>query len=574
MPKNARRKEEAPRPDDFWSSTQQIARLPTTTAISEMWIGLEPTFSSRKTVELWQALAVDAEGEVEFFSKPAVLKKQRTLAKRIRDTYREALEEGDDAAVFESVTLEKAIDPWGVERRELEFRCSGDGEFEVKVGLDPETFEFNLKPVPLLWLYETRFVRFLQKFVWDASEASGLQASMAHGGGQFSLSAKTFLTGSLLADDIASRLDHPELSTWILDFPNPDDRAFRATRARKTAFESALTCYWAGGFHPGAIGTRTVGHALLDRGFGAASHPPPGLMDPARGPIGEADIVFRNNFAFSRAIRSGVQGVDPGYWQSVTPDEDGYKPSQIARYSEANAHRIQVAGERHVKSGEILSPDRIPEFDEPLVPAHLYDEASWEIRGQMARTSADDFVEAVLLDVHHAAWLASRPHVSVRASILQDQLHGDAVHVLRQRDSKRLGKLRRAARKANIEASGGAFRSDWIEPEALFWAAWKVLDETERAAIASEAISGFVERVENAAMHDPRATRTDPMEAHRHRIHPLLWKALDDRPDTASPVVRREHERAREDGEALDAKRPQWSVTDQKPPWHTSGRKS
>ena len=61
-------------------------------------------------------------------------------------------------------------------------------------------------------------------------------ASMAHGGGQFSFSAKTYMQGSLLADDIAHRLDHPELSTWVLDYPNCDDRAFRASKARAAAF--------------------------------------------------------------------------------------------------------------------------------------------------------------------------------------------------------------------------------------------------------------------------------------------------------------------------------------------------
>ena len=75
----------------------------------------------------------------------------------------------------------------------------------------------------------------------------GLSPSIAHGGGQFSLSAKTFLTGSLLADDIADKLNHPELATWIMDWPNPDDRAFRATR-RATARRSGTSsnAYWAG----------------------------------------------------------------------------------------------------------------------------------------------------------------------------------------------------------------------------------------------------------------------------------------------------------------------------------------
>lgn len=568
MPKHDLQETDTQREPSFWTSTQEIAKQPTTTAISEMWVGLEPTFSSRKTVKLWRKMAVDPEGEVAFFSEPTVLRKQRKLANRIRDSYRAAVEEGDDACMFDAVRTQKAVDPWGVERRELEFRQEDDCEFEVKVGIDPETYEFNLKPVPLLWLYEPRFVRFLQQFVWDSSEATGLAPSIAHGGGQFSFSAKTYLTGSLLADDVASRLDHPELSTWILDYPNPDDRAFRATRARKAAFEAVLASYRAGGFHPKAIGRLTVANAILDRGFAASPNPPAGLMEPARGPIGSAEDVFRTNFAFARCMRVRAQGVDPGYWQSVSMEEDGYRTDQIPRYSEANAHRIQIAGERHVKSGEVLCEDRIPEFDALLERSHLYDEASWEIRGQMARTSAADFVDAVLLDVHHAAWLKENPHVIPRASILQDQLHGEAIAVLQQRDPKRLGKLRKKAREANLAASEGRIRSDWIEPEVLFWAAWDVLPSADRAAIASEAILGFLERVENAATQDPRpGAGDDPMERHRHRIHPVLWDAIAAHPHDAPKEVRWESGIWRDQREALEARRPQWSVVDKNPPW-------
>ena len=73
--------------------------------------------------------------------------------------------------------------------------------------------------------------------------------------------------------------------------------------------------------------------------------------------------------------------------------------------------------------------------------------------------------------------------------------------------------------------------TDWIEPETLFWAAWRVLPAGEKADLAREAIGGFVERVEQAAAMDPRPEATDdPMEWHRHRIHPLLWEALESAP--------------------------------------------
>src|SRR6185503_6246165 len=118
-------------------------------------------------------------------------------------------------------------DPWRVERANLRFSGEDGGPaFEVRFGLDPETFEFSIKPVPLAWLYDGCFVRFLSLCVWGVAEECGLDVSMGHGGGQFSLSAKTFLQGSLLADDIATKLNHPELSTWIFGFPESDARAF------------------------------------------------------------------------------------------------------------------------------------------------------------------------------------------------------------------------------------------------------------------------------------------------------------------------------------------------------------
>jgi hypothetical protein len=122
--------------------------------------------------------------------------------------------------------------------------------------------------------------------------------------------------------------------------------------------------------------------------------------------------------------------------------------------------------------------------------------------------------------------------------------------------------LKKEARKANLAASSGRIKSDWIEPETLFWASWHALSGGERAELAKEAISGFLEHVENAASKDPRKP-PDPMEAHRHRIHPLLWKAARDLPLDAEREARLFRER---EDEYL-ARRPKWSVTKAKPPW-------
>ncbi len=230
--------------------------------------------------------------------------------------------------------------------------------------------------------------------------------------------------------------------------------------------------------------------------------------------------MFQTNFAFGRAVRLQAQNVHPGYWQSAHPDEDGYRPDQIMRYSEGNLNRLQIVGELHVKSGKVLEAEKAPELDAPLELALLTTEASWENRGQMSRTSARDFVEALLLDVHHAQYLQAHPHVAVKDSLLQDQILGDAEETLKRHGgATTLARLHREARELNLEASRGRMNTDWIEPETLFWAAWRVLPAGEKAALAREAIGGFLERVEQAAAMDPRpeaAERPDGVASPSH----------------------------------------------------------
>lgn len=533
---------------------------------------MEPTFSNKKAVRKWARMAAKKGGEDAYFVDAYMLRIQRKVAHEIHKEYLARRQKKDSACIFDRVELERGVDQWKVERHNLVFSWSKRSKetFEVRFGLDPETFEFSIKPVPIAWLYEADFVRFLQRFVWDVPRRHGLSASIAHGGGQFSLSAKTFMRGSLLADDIATRLDHPELSTWIMDYPNPDGRAFRATARRLRAFDSVLEAYWLGAFHPRALGVLTVENAFLDRGFAPAFEAPPGSMRDERGPEGGERDVFQTNFAFGRAVRLAAQSVHPGYWQSAHPDQDGYRPDQIMRYSEGNLNRLQIAGELHVKSGKVLDKKDVPELDAPLDIDMLYDEASWENRAQMSRTTADDFVEAVLLDVHHAMYLIKHPHVRVRSSLAQDQLMAQGVETLARVAPKVLARLRTGARRSNLEASGGRIKTDWIEPETLFWSVWKHLPLGEQAAIACEAVEGFLDRVHQAASEDPRhdASR-DPMEAHRHRIHPVLWRTLERERGVLDQHadVRAEWDAWRADRKKYLARRPVWSVTNARAPW-------
>jgi hypothetical protein len=555
------------------------------------WCGMAPTFTNRKALRLWTKFSATGtdEDELRFFEHPYMQGMAKRATKTMQKKYRAALRRGEPWCLFDTVERAEDVDQWGIERQNLHFRSSGeDRAFTVRLGLDPETWEFSIKPVPLVWLYDARFVRFLQELVFDVPGELGLLPSIAHGGCQFSLSAATYMTGSLLCDDIADKFNHPELSTWIFDYPNCDDRCFRATKERRAAYQRIIDQYWSGAFHPGATGRLTVENAILDRGFYPAAMPPPGLMARPGGPIGSDAEIFQTNFAFGRAVRHYAQNIHPGYWQGAHPDSLGYRPDQIMRYSEGNLNRLRIHGELHVKSDTVLDGKQVPEFHAPLALEQLYHEASWENRAQYGRTSARDFVEAILHDVHRAEYLRRHPGVQPRPSLLQDQLLGEAAETLVHHGAAaRLEELRLASRKSNLEESGGRIKSDFIEPEQLFWAAWQALPRREQAAIGREVINQFVRRVEEAAECDPRRTGevrdgydpgegvaegSSPMVWHRHRFHPLLTAALlaEKSVLTAAEPAQRELVALQAEPERYLTRRPPWSSGKSSPPWEPS----
>ncbi len=560
-------------PPDPMTAVLPMFRLPEMTGFDDAWVGMEPTFQTKKSVNLWAKLSATEEGEDEYFKNDYMLQTQKDVAKAIQKKYRQWRDKSHPFCMFEKVERHADLDQWRVRRQNLLFHWADRGlePFEVRFSIDPETFEYSIKPVPLAWFYDARFVGFLEEFLWRTPMDMGLQPSIAHGGAQFSFSAKSFLGGSLLADVIASRLNHPELAIWVMDQPNCDDRSFRATRRRYQAFRDMLEQYWRGAFHPRAIGTLTVENAYTDRGFEPAANPAKGLVEPGKGPVGSPDEIFQTNFAFGRALRLRAQDVHPGYWQAAHPLEEGYRPDQIMRYSEGNLNRLQIAGELHVKSGKVLNPDRVVELDTPLTMRLLYEECSWEIRAQMGRTSARDFVEALLLDVHHAKYLQQHPHEHVVESLLQDQVLMDGERVLEKHAPKNvLEQLRSEARTANLDMSRQRIKSDWIEPENLVFPAWGALPIKERAAIAREVVNRFTEYVQKAASVDLRPeTSGDPMEWHRHRIHPSIWTALEaepsvlDKHDTACAQLSKWQLRRAD----YLARRPVYSVAGVKPPW-------
>jgi hypothetical protein len=504
---------------------------PTTTSFDDAWVGMEPTFQSAKSVRKWREMSEREGGEDAYFLDHYMLRTLRKVARQIVKAWRKAERKKDADCFFDCVKRKKELDQWKDIRQNVTFRWDDKklGDLEVKWTMDPETFEYGIKPVPLVWFYDEAFIGFLEKFVWAVPIDAGLRPSMAHGGAQFSLSAKTFMTGSLLADTIADKLNRPELAMWLFDWPNADDRSFRATRARHSAFATVIEEYWSGAYHPRARGRElTPLDVYLDNVFVPAAGMA-GLIDAKTGPIGSPREVFQTNFAFGRAVRLRAQNVDPGYWQAAHPAEVGYRPDQIMRYSEGNLNRLQIAGEFHVKSGEVLNLERVPPAGDPLEQSMLYAEASWENRGQMGRTSARDFVEALLLDVHNARRLARNPRVQVKpaGALLQDQILIDAEATVKKHGGMRaLDKLRKAAKKSNAESSRGRLKSEWIEPETLLWSAWNALPVNDKAAISAEIVESFAAYVENARAYDPRKLQGDPMLWHRHRVHPQIWKSL------------------------------------------------
>ena len=168
-----------------------------------------------------------------FVEDPYMVGTLKKVAVDFVKSWRKRREKFDPTCYFDSVERIKELDKWESVRQNLEFKWADKklGDFEVRWTIDPETFEYSIKPVPLVWFYDPWFMAFLENFVWGAPLAAGLKPSLAHGGGQFSMSAKTLMSGSLLAVIIAEKLNHPGLSTWIMDWPQ-SGRPFLPGHAR------------------------------------------------------------------------------------------------------------------------------------------------------------------------------------------------------------------------------------------------------------------------------------------------------------------------------------------------------
>src|SRR4051812_26515496 len=166
-------------------------RDPDATDFAHAWVGLEPTFQSRKSVRLWKKLGDD---EDAYLAHPYMVKTENRIAKAIIEEYRAQWEAGLPHCLFARVESHKDLNKVGAPCRKLKFYWADEDLKPLKVGLssDPETFEYGIKPVPLAWFYDDRFVQFLEAFIWGIPLKLGLSCAIGHGGGQFHLSAKTF----------------------------------------------------------------------------------------------------------------------------------------------------------------------------------------------------------------------------------------------------------------------------------------------------------------------------------------------------------------------------------------------
>src|SRR6187455_1461950 len=97
------------------------------TDFGHAWMGIEPTFQSEKSVQKWNKMSAEPDGEDAYFEDDYMLKTQRKVAKRIKKRYEEQREEGQPHCMFQRVELDDDLDPWQVRRQNLRFQWKNDG---------------------------------------------------------------------------------------------------------------------------------------------------------------------------------------------------------------------------------------------------------------------------------------------------------------------------------------------------------------------------------------------------------------------------------------------------------------
>ena len=97
-------------------------RDPLTSDFDNAWLGIEPTFQTRKSVRKWMELAKDEEGEEAYFTDPYMLGTLKEVAAGMVKSWRKRRAKDDPACFFDSVERTKELDQWETERHILQFK--------------------------------------------------------------------------------------------------------------------------------------------------------------------------------------------------------------------------------------------------------------------------------------------------------------------------------------------------------------------------------------------------------------------------------------------------------------------
>src|SRR6188474_2011737 len=135
---------------DIDSMTEVLAdfRRQEATDFGHAWVGIEPTFQSEKSVRKWNKMSAEEGGEDAYFQDDYMLKTQKKVVKKIKKRYDEQREAGKAHCMFARVELEDDLDQWHIRRQNLRFHWEDERfePMEVRLSLDPETFEYSIKP--------------------------------------------------------------------------------------------------------------------------------------------------------------------------------------------------------------------------------------------------------------------------------------------------------------------------------------------------------------------------------------------------------------------------------------------
>ena len=173
--------------------------------------------------------------------------------------------------------------------------------------------------------------------------------------------------GSLPRRRIAIALKSSGAVVLTMDYPNCDDRCFRATKARRAAFCASSSSTGRFLSSAGDRADSVSNMRSLIAVFLPAFSPPPDLISRehmSAGPVGtHREVFFKPTFAFARAVRLLAQNIHPAIGRARTSTRWAIGPIRSCAAARGTPNRLRIMGELHVKSDKVLDPHEIPEFD-------------------------------------------------------------------------------------------------------------------------------------------------------------------------------------------------------------------